>query len=100
MHQAVIDGGQDFEPIVEQLIKVRGARRTLDTPPCEMVKTDQASQEGHKEPYNWDAYAQVFFPKAEELVAEAEKAETEGHREKASEFYMFEQVRSSPGGFC
>lgn len=27
-------------------------------------------------------------PKAEELVAEAEKAEKEGNREKASEFYM------------
>ena len=28
-------------------------------------------------------------PKAEELVAEAEKAEKEGNREKASEFYMY-----------
>ena len=27
-------------------------------------------------------------PKAEELVAEAEKAEQDGDREKASEFYM------------
>ncbi|KAK5138084.1 hypothetical protein LTR08_005882 [Meristemomyces frigidus] len=55
----------DFVPIVEQLIK-----------------------EGHKEPYDWDAYAQVYFPKAEELVAEAEKAEKEGNLEKASELYM------------
>ena len=31
----------------------------------------------------------MFFPKAEELVAEAEKAEEEGNREKASEMYMY-----------
>ena len=41
-----------------------------------------------KEPYNWDEYAQTFFPKAEELVVEAEKAEKEGHRDKASELYL------------
>lgn len=56
---------KDFEPIVEQLIA-----------------------EDHKEPYDWDKYAQVFFPKAEELVGEAEKAEKEGNQEKASEFFM------------
>ncbi|KAH9841314.1 heptaketide hydrolyase ayg1-like [Teratosphaeria destructans] len=56
---------EDFLPIVDQLIKG-----------------------GHKEPYDWDAYAQVFFPKAEELAAEAERAEEEGNKEKASELYM------------
>lgn len=56
---------KDFEPIVEQLVK-----------------------EGHKEPYDWDAYAQVYFPKAEELVKRAEEAEKDGNREKASELYM------------
>ncbi|GAB7360783.1 hypothetical protein MBLNU230_g0770t1 [Neophaeotheca triangularis] len=56
---------KDFEPIVEQLIN-----------------------EGQKEPYDWDAYAQVFFPKAEELVQRAQEAEKEGNREKASELYM------------
>lgn len=40
------------------------------------------------EPYDWDEYAQTFFPKAEELVAKAEAAEKEGNQEKASEFYM------------
>nr|POE77977.1 heptaketide hydrolyase ayg1 [Quercus suber] len=44
--------------------------------------------EGQKEPYDWDKYAQVFFPKAEQLTAEAEKAEQEGQREKASEYYL------------
>ncbi|KAK3630641.1 hypothetical protein LTR56_017319 [Elasticomyces elasticus] len=56
---------EDFVPIVDELIK-----------------------QGFKEPYDWDAYAQVYFPKAEELVGEAEKAEQEGNQEKASEFYM------------
>lgn len=56
---------QDFEPIAAQLIA-----------------------EGQKEPYDWDQYAQVFFPKAEELLAEAEKAVSAGDRAKASEYYM------------
>ncbi|KAK3052755.1 hypothetical protein LTR09_006238 [Extremus antarcticus] len=42
----------------------------------------------HPKKYDWDKYAQAFFPKAEELVAEAEKAEKEGNQEKASEFYL------------
>ncbi|KAM0714235.1 hypothetical protein Q7P37_010022 [Cladosporium fusiforme] len=50
---------KDFEPIVERLIK-----------------------EGQKPPYDWDNYAQAFFPKAEELVAAAAKAEEEGNKEK------------------
>lgn len=56
---------QDFEPIVERLIK-----------------------ENQKEPYDWDAYAAAFFPKAEELAAAARAAETEGNQEKAAELYM------------
>lgn len=46
------------------------------------------TQGDFREPYDWDSYAQVYFPKAEELVAEAEKAEKEGNREKASELYL------------
>jgi dienelactone hydrolase len=56
---------KDFEPIVEKLVK-----------------------DGRKEPYDWDSYAQEYFPKAEELVAAAEKAEQEGNQEKASELYL------------
>nr|OQO28043.1 hypothetical protein B0A51_02844 [Rachicladosporium sp. CCFEE 5018] len=56
---------KDFEPIVDQLVK-----------------------EGQKEPYDWDKYAAVFFPKAEELKAAAEHAEQEGNQEKASELYL------------
>ncbi|EMC95998.1 hypothetical protein BAUCODRAFT_34760 [Baudoinia panamericana UAMH 10762] len=55
----------DFLPIVDQLVK-----------------------EGQGEPYDWDKYAQTFFPKAEELLAIAEKADSEGNKEKASEFYL------------
>lgn len=58
---------QDFEPIVQRLIT-----------------------EGQKEPYNWDSYAEAFFPKAEELVTEAKQAEHEGNQEKASELFMYE----------
>lgn len=56
---------KDFQPIVDKLI-----------------------EGDFKEPYDWDSYAQVYFPKAEELVAAAEKAEEEGHKEKASELYL------------
>ncbi|KAK3680581.1 hypothetical protein LTR37_021158 [Vermiconidia calcicola] len=49
---------------------------------------DTLIERDFKEPYNWDEYAQVFFPKAEELVAEAEKAEKEGSKEKASELFL------------
>jgi hypothetical protein len=56
---------EDFEPIAERLI-----------------------QEGQKEPYDWDKYAQAFFPKAEELLAQAEKAEQERDLVKASEYYL------------
>ncbi|TKA52113.1 hypothetical protein B0A49_11935, partial [Cryomyces minteri] len=56
---------KDFQPVVDELVK-----------------------RDFKEPYNWDEYAPVYFPKAEELVGEAEKAEKEGHKEKASELYL------------
>lgn len=56
---------KDFQPIVDEL-----------------VKQDQ------KEPYDWDAYAKVFFPKAEELTTEADAALDEGNTEKASELYL------------
>lgn len=45
-------------------------------------------QGDYKEPYDWDEYAQVYFPKAEELVSEAQKAEQEGNKDKASELYL------------
>ena len=41
-----------------------------------------------KEPYDWDAYAQAFFPKAEELAARASEAEQAGEKEKACELYV------------
>lgn len=47
-----------------------------------------AAQKDLREPYDWDEYAQTFFPKAEELIAEAEKAEKEANHEKASELYL------------
>ncbi|KAJ9627081.1 hypothetical protein H2203_003542 [Taxawa tesnikishii (nom. ined.)] len=59
---------KDFQPVVDKLV-----------------------EGGFKEPYDWDAYAQVYFPKAEELVAEAEKAEQEGNKEKASELYLLRE---------
>jgi len=48
----------------------------------EMIKKDM------KEPYDWDEYAQQFFPKAEELAQQASEAEKAGEKEKASELYL------------
>lgn len=42
-----------------------------------------------KEPYDWDAYAAVFAPHAEKLVARAEEAEKAGEIEKASVLYLY-----------
>lgn len=42
-----------------------------------------------KEPYDWDSYAQVYFPKAEELISRAEEAKNEGNTDKASELYLY-----------
>ncbi|PNS16079.1 Cell morphoproteinsis protein PAG1 [Sphaceloma murrayae] len=56
---------QDFEPVVKRLIK-----------------------ENHRPPYDWDAYAAAFAPKAEELIARAEAAEQAGRLEEASELYL------------
>src|SRR5688572_8786858 len=56
---------KDFEPIVEEMTK-----------------------RGIQEPYDWDKYAEVFFPKAEELQANAEEAEKAGEKEKAAEYYF------------
>jgi hypothetical protein len=44
-----------------------------------------------KEPYDWDEYAKMYFPKAEELAKIAEEAEKVGEKEKASEYYLYEQ---------
>lgn len=57
---------------------------TLDFQPV----VDSIVAKGLKRPYNWDEYAQCFFPKAEELVTRAKAAEDEGDREKASELYL------------
>ncbi|OAG41933.1 hypothetical protein AYO21_03936 [Fonsecaea monophora] len=56
---------KDFEPVVEEIVK-----------------------KGLKEPYDWDEYAQSYFPKAEELTKIAEEAEKAGEIEKASEYYL------------
>ena len=45
-------------------------------------------QKGLKPPYNWDEYAECFFPKALELTHTAEEAEAAGHTEKACEYYL------------
>jgi len=42
-----------------------------------------------KEPYDWDAYAEIFRPQAEMLAAKAKKAEEAGEKEKASEYYLY-----------
>ncbi|KAF2821674.1 alpha/beta-hydrolase [Ophiobolus disseminans] len=55
----------DFQPIVDELVA-----------------------QDFKEPYDWDAYARVYFPQAERLKSIAEEAEANGEVEKASEYYL------------
>ncbi|KAI0171989.1 yellowish-green 1-like protein [Hypoxylon sp. FL1284] len=55
----------DFQPVVDDIIA-----------------------KGLKRPYDWDEYAQCFFPKAEELVARAKVAEYQGDLQQASELYL------------
>ncbi|KAH9875519.1 hypothetical protein J1614_004255 [Plenodomus biglobosus] len=55
----------DFQPIVDELIA-----------------------KDFKEPYDWDAYASIFFPQAEKLASIAADAESKGEIEKASEYYL------------
>ena len=48
---------EDFLPIVDELTKV------LSRTQCEGIRAAQVDfrlQQGQKEPYDWDAYAQVF----------------------------------------
>jgi dienelactone hydrolase len=56
---------KDFEPVVSELVS-----------------------KDFKEPYNWDEYAQVYFPQAEKLSKIAQEAESKGEKEKASEYYL------------
>ncbi|KAI5364071.1 putative esterase FrsA, alpha/Beta hydrolase [Septoria linicola] len=65
LYPFMFNAHQDFEPIVARLIA-----------------------EGQKEPYDWDRYAEAFFPKAEELYAKAIEAEQNKHQAEASELYM------------
>jgi dienelactone hydrolase len=55
----------DFEPVVSELVA-----------------------QDFKEPYDWDAYAKMYFPQAERLAHIAQEAETNGEIEKASEYYL------------
>jgi len=55
--------------------------------------TDSAKKD-LKEPYDWDEYAKMYFPKAEELAKIAEEAEKAGEKEKASEYYLYELASS------
>ena len=74
---------QDFEPIVAEMAQVTGTVRCCSSG-CLM-----AVQKDMKEPYNWEDYAHVFFPQAEELVGRAAEAEKAGEKEKACELYLY-----------
>ncbi|KAF2195794.1 alpha/beta-hydrolase [Zopfia rhizophila CBS 207.26] len=56
---------KDFEPIVSELVA-----------------------QGFKEPYDWDAYAKMYFPQAESLAKIGKEAEAAEEIEKASEYYL------------
>lgn len=46
------------------------------------------TQKGLKEPYDWDEYAESFFPKAQELARIADEAQSQGENDKASEYFL------------
>ena len=71
---------KDFEPVAQEIIKVRNILRSW-------ARTN-SSKKDLKEPYDWDSYAKMYFPKAEELAKIAEEAEKAGEKEKASEYYL------------
>ena len=79
----------DFEPVAQAIIKVGphldATSQTFDRQFNSLTLT---LQKGLKEPYDWDEYASMFFPKAEELSRIAEQAEAAGEKEKASEYYL------------
>ena len=75
---------KDFQPIVDELAKVQSQWMAL---PPKSELTDL--QQDFREPYDWDAYAPMYFPKAEELTKIAEEAEKAGEKEKASEYYLY-----------
>lgn len=53
-----------------------------------------------REPYDWDAYAEAFFPTAQELVRRASEAEIADEKEKASELYLYERPIMRPLALC
>lgn len=82
---------KDFQPVVDEIIQVSrlASCNNYSYPRCPSTETSISIQKDLKEPYDWDEYAQCFFPKAEELVAEATSAEKSGDRPKASELYLW-----------
>ncbi|KAF2878074.1 Alpha/Beta hydrolase protein [Massariosphaeria phaeospora] len=46
------------------------------------------TEQNFREPYDWDAYAKMYFPQAEKLTKIAEEADSKGEVEKASEYYL------------
>ena len=74
---------KDFEPVAEAIIAV-----STTTPYPQRACTD-LRQERSERTYDWDEYAPMYFPKAEELTKIAEDAEKNGEKEKASEYYLY-----------
>lgn len=51
-------------------------------------------QRGLKEPYDWEEFAESFFPKARELASIAADAQTQGENDKASEYFLYVKRKS------
>jgi hypothetical protein len=50
-----------------------------------------SGKKGIKAPYDWEEYAKVHFPKAEELEGKAIAAEKAGDKAQACEYYLYGQ---------
>jgi hypothetical protein len=73
---------KDFPEIIDEMEKVSSdSGRHMD-------QVLIADQKDIKSPYDWEQYAEVHFPKAQELEAKAAAAETAGDKAQASEYYL------------
>ena len=77
---------KDFQPIADRLIAVRTRHLWCQ----KSFLTFSSLQKDMRQPYDWDAYAEEFFPSAERLVNAANVAAEAGEKEKAAEFFLYD----------
>lgn len=74
----------DFKLVVKGIIEVPSPLPPYPPP----SNTPYSPQKNLKEPYNWDEYAECFFPQAELLEQAARRAEEAGGIADACRLYL------------